>query len=248
MPDSQKLIEYGTILKDLGKTAAHYLYPNDFEVYICSLELVDSSDQTVDMFVFPVMPEQLAETNTPVMSINKTAGGITVLSTVSFTPTEISIKGNFGKKFKILVGRDLIEGSAVSFSTDGGASNLNYFGELNTNQKSFSNTIKTGYGALKILQSIVFKANMLDRNNNPFRLYFYNPALGNNYLVKATSLTQRQSKDTNMIWNYELSLRSVAPITVRSLGNNQYSLVNMMSYDNISKYANAGLDMARGVL
>jgi len=246
MPDSQKIIEYSNLLKGIGKSALHYLYPNDFEVYICSLELVDSSDTTVEMFIFPVMPEQIVETNTPVMSINKTSGGVTVLSTVSFTPIDINIRGNFGRKFKILIGRDLADSTALSFTTNGGS--LNYFGELNINQKTFSNEIKTGYGAFKILQSIVFKANMLDRKNNPFRLYFYNPALGNSYLVKATSLTQRQSRETNMIWQYELSMRSVAPITVRSLGNNKKSLANMLLYDNISKIANSILDIARGVL
>jgi len=223
--------------ESIGKSALHFLFPNDFEVYICSLELVDSDDLTVDVLVFPVMPEQMEERKPTNTNIKKTAAGVVAFSTPSFVPTDISLRGNFGKNFKFLLGRTIIDTSVVSYSTLGG-NYLNTFGELNILNKTFTPFIKTGYGAFKILESIVFKSRMLDRKNNPFRLYFYNPALGNSYMVKAVDFTGKQSKETNMIWNYALNLKSIAPITVRSASANKRSLLFAMASDAINKSAN----------
>jgi len=204
---------------------------------MCSFELVDSDDKTVDMFVFPVMPEQMSERIMDITNIKKTNSGVSVVKTPSFVPTEISIRGNFGRKFKFLIGNKRVDTSVLAYSVQSG-NYMNYFGEMNIRNKPFSNTIKTGYGAFKVLQAILHKSKLPDRKNNPMKLYFYNPALGNSYLVSNPELTQQQTQESNMIWNYSLSFKSIAPIAVRSVQNNKSSLTRIMTFDNMNKLGN----------
>lgn len=232
--DIGKYTQYRSLLSSLGASTLHYLFPQDFEVYICSLELVDSSDKTLDLFVWPVMPEEMSENISTLTNIQKTSGGVCVLKTDTFIPTDIMIRGNFGRKLKLLLGRDKLDFTAINYSTSAEGA-FHSYGEMNFHNKFFSNTIKTGYGAYKVLQSIVEKSRMLDKNKNPLHLYFYNPALGNSYMVEAVNIQPRQSRDLNMIWSYTLNLRSVAPICVRKSKSNKKALKNTLSYGSLQQ-------------
>lgn len=206
--------------RNIGKRALNALYPNDFEIYIFALELVNGDRETEEYFIFPVNPSSVNEPQNPIQSFKKTAGGITVLSAVTFAPTTISLQGNFGRKFKFLIGSEII-----SFS------NINFKPSLSDFKPTFNKNIKTGYGCLKVLENIIKKSNTLDKKGQPYALYFYNLALGNSYLVKAIDFTPFQSQDSNMIWNYHLTFKSlmrVEDIVVRD----QRSLTASLSANN----------------
>ncbi len=184
----------------LGKRALNALYPNDVELYVFALEVVNSDKETEDYFVFPINPSSISEQDTPIQSIKKTAGGITVLNTTTFSPSTINVQGNFGRNFKFLLGSEVISFTGLNFSNKP------------TINKEFDSKIKTGYGCIKILEGIIKKSNTLDSKGKPYALYFYNLALGNSYLIKATGLNKYQNQESNLIWNYNFSITSLLPI------------------------------------
>lgn len=202
------ILKRNTFIQDLGKGALNIAYPNEFEVYMCALEVQDQVGNTLQYFIFPVMPSSIDEVNTPITNIRKTAQGIVVLSSTSFNPTDINLTGSFGRKFRILLGKtqsDLVSGFKVNIG------NLSTDGNGNNTPVQFSANIKTGYGCIKILQDIIDQVNTIDTSGVK-KLILYNLALGNNYIVEPTSLRFSQSQDSNMIWNYSLQLKSVMPL------------------------------------
>ncbi len=90
------------------------------------------------------------------------------------------------------------------------------FGKSTNSLKSasFDPSVKNGYGCTKILQAIISKSNGVDKDGLPFRLYFYNMALGESYLVVVppTGLVLNQSLQRNMIWEYSLTMTAIAPL------------------------------------
>jgi hypothetical protein len=184
--------------RSLGKRALNALFPDDFELYIFAFELTNGDDVTEDYFIFPINPNSISEPNIPIQSIRKTAGGVTTLNTTTFAPTTINIQGSFGRKFKFLAGSLLVNFSAIGFKP-----------KLTS---TFSKSFKTGYGCYREMERILDKSNKLDSKGQPYSLYFYNLALGHNYLVKFTELTPSMNQDSNMIWNYSLTLKSLCRI------------------------------------
>ena len=212
---SNTLQDFKRLVESLGRNTAHILYPNDFEAYTIALELVDSDGRVVDFFVFPIMPDSISEDYSKISNTRKTAGGITALTTPNFTSRTITIEGNFGRNFKFVMGNNtVVDASAIQFSVRSG----NYVGgntgsfAVENKTNIFSNQIKTGYGCFKILYGIHEKSTTLDHRNQPFKLYFYNLAQGEHYLVKSLSLRSSQTLDENMLWNYEYQMEAIAPI------------------------------------
>lgn len=196
-------------LQSLGKAGMNALYPNDFDYYVVSLELVDSDGKTVEFLVFPVPPKSLSQTEPNVSNIKMNYRGVTSINYAGFVPKDIAIQGDFGRFLKILVGSNLIDPSRRDESTYSG--NFDPFSGSKITQLPFSPFAKTGFGALKVLQAIHRKSNALDRNNKPYKLFFYNPALGDSFLVKSSNLVINQSRETNMLWQYNLALKAIAP-------------------------------------
>lgn len=185
--------------RSIGRTNANVLFPNDFEMYFTAFELVNSNDQTVDYFAFPLNPEQIQEIVTEITNIKKTNSGITTLSNSTFIPVQITIKGDFGRKFRALVGRNVEVFSAF------------FKGEF-SKIKEFDGAVKTGYGCIKVIDQIFKKAKRLDDNNLPHTLYFYNLSLGNSYVVKLNTIAFSQSMERNMVWGYNLTMTAVADL------------------------------------
>lgn len=184
----------------VGKVALGALYPNEFDVYMLTLELADSEDMTLQYFTFPVNPESISKSQPTVKSIDRTMGAIVINKTDMFVPQELTIKGNFGRAFKFVT-RD------KNFST--------FIGSLSgflPNKTEFNHYIKSGYGCFKILQDICEESEKLDEGNKPRRLYLYNPALGENYLVEVINFQASQSVGQNMLWGYDLRLKIVSPV------------------------------------
>lgn len=189
----------------LGRPALGALFPTEFEVYIMTLELIDSGGEIADYFSFPVLPDDITVTSAELTNVKKSAGGVTSLSTSSFIPQDLTINGNFGRAFKVLIGREMINFKAFGASLEANK-NQNQNNILNP----FDIKIKTGFGCIKILQAIVTKSNQL-HNGKPYKLFFHNPTLGESYLVEKMNLVLRMDKNTsNMIWGYSLTFKILA--------------------------------------
>lgn len=78
----------------------------------------------------------------------------------------------------------------------------------------FDISVKTGFGASRILKAIISKSNGVDNDGKPFRLYFYNMAFGENYLVTIPPSGAEFSMNLqkNMIWEYNINMTVIAPL------------------------------------
>jgi len=239
---------YNQQVSELGKSLLHTVFPNDFEVYMMALELTDADGNSIDYFAFPVMPESIQKTELKRTNIKKTSSGVTVLSSATFTPEEITIKGNFGRQFKIILGKEPSP-QGVAFSIPAGKLKLSENKSIKT--PDFSIGVKTGYGATKILQSIINKSNGVGKDGRPFRLYFYNMALGESYLVAVppTGLQLSMTQEKNMIWDYTLNLTTKAPLSLALFfDKNKTSLTRILSTSLIQSTLNkTGSNIANAI-
>lgn len=198
---TESIAKRNTLLSEVGSFALSSQFPEDFEVYVVALELVNSSGETLRYFMFPVMPSTIDEGLNYNTNIKKTFGGISVLSSPTFVPSDITLSGSFGRRMQVLLG-DTVLGLVSSFRQTVINKRL---------EVEFDSKVKTGYGSCKILQSICEEARSI--SGGPKTLILYNLALGNSYIVRPGSLRFTQSQESNMIWNYSLPLKSVAPLS-----------------------------------
>lgn len=237
--------KYDDFLARLGRSGLHAIFPNDVEYYLCALELVDSTGATIDFLAFPVIPN-ISQSNPQITNIRKTAGGIVSLSSMTFNSKNITLNGDFGRKFRILLGGGTdISFSAINLSTKSGVYKLQDKGSVgkrssfSIRKMIFDPQLKSGYGAIKLLQAICEKSNGADELGNPLQLNFYNPTLGEEHIVKVVDLNLNQSKEKNMIWTFSLNLRAIAPIEgVVNSGKVLQSLLVLMAQDQIQKGIN----------
>lgn len=198
----------------LGKAALHTLFPNDFAYYFLAIELVNSQGNTVDYFSFPILPDEIRETQTEITNIRKTMGGVNVLKNPTFNPRQISIRGTFGRKFKVLLGQNQVEFAGFSLSMQNGKFNITPPNLLEYPIPQFSSFVKNGYGCIKLLEAMKEKSKKLDENQKPYSLYLYNPILGNNYQVEINSFSHMQdSQANNMLPAYSMQFTAIAPLS-----------------------------------
>ena len=234
------------LLSTVGRSTLATMYSNDFEVYLCSFELTDSEGNTIDFLTFPVMPDSIRKNESKRSTIKNTAGGITNLNSPIYSTSEISIRGNFGRYFKILIGGESLNG--VAFSVKNGKYDLyqlnNKIGSLIV--PSFDISVKTGFGAMRILRAILSKSTGLDQNNKPFRLYFYNLAFGESYLVAIppNGVEFSMNIQKNMIWEYNINMTVIAPLDAVKNSPSKTSLVSKLTSAVVQKSIN---DLAKTV-
>lgn len=198
------------LLGTLGKVGLNLTYPKEFELYMCAFEVTDDNFNTLQYFIFPVMPSSMDESHAFGTAVRKTLGGVTALSTPSFIPRDITLTGTFGRRFRTLIGTQDLE-IISSFKIEGDSASLQ--GEEGEERQMFDTRIKTGYGCLKVLEEIVNSCNTIDpQNKNMKRILFHNLALGNSYLVKPMMMKLSTSQETNMLWSYALQLKGIAPL------------------------------------
>jgi len=232
--------KYMSLTKQLGKAAVSAFYPNDVEYYLCAFELVGSSG-VEGYFVFPIQPSSISKTEPSRTNIKKSLSGITVLKNSSFVPQELSIKGNFGRRFKILSNLNGTAFASVNIAKKSG---------LTFDTPTLSQSIKTGYGAIKVLQKIIEESNKVDNNGMPKQLYFYNMGLGESYLVTIppSGVNFTQTEDRNMIWQYSINMTILAPLkdVATPYENVSQANRNIMAKGAISKLINVvALDVKR---
>jgi len=229
---------FSQLVTSIGRAALNSLFPDDFEYYVCSLELVKSTgdgDETVEFFVFPIMPTSISQSEPKIVNIKKSQGGITTLNTNTFQPIDISLKGDFGRRLKVLVGGNLKNFSGISFE------NNNLKGNLSQVKKAaFDTKVKTGYGCMKIIQKMIRKSTQLDAKGNPYKLFFYNPSIGDNFLVQPLSADYAQSYGRNMIWTYNINFKAIAPAEgILSEDAGKSSLSKTLTVDVLNKVVNS---------
>lgn len=232
----QNVIEKSVdLLGSIGESALNSFYPNDFQYYMIALELVTGDNKTIDYFAFPVSPENIQQIEPQITNIKKTVGGINSLSTTSFIPKDITIRGTFGSKFRLLLrNKSVINFSAFRFS---GVQKKEDIQNNNLKKLEFDPSIKNGYGCIKVLQSICDKSVMVDNTGLPVKLFFYNPILGDNYLVKVLDFTSSMSRDTNRLIYYTLRLKAIAPLNNMN-GIDETSMTKVLTVNNLQKGAN----------
>jgi hypothetical protein len=213
------------LLTTVGQSGLNALYPNDFELYIISFELVDFDGNTMEFLALPIMPSNITISEPEMTNIKKTNNGVVSLKSESFVPKDITLTGNFGRNLKVLFREKLVD--FTSFSSG-----------LNMLSNEFdSATIKTGYGTTKILQKLLEGSKSSNLSGQPNRLYFYNFAFNENYVVECSEKSFTQSRDaSNMIWNYNISLKAVAPITSKTV--DAKSLINILSTNALQRGVN----------
>jgi len=191
-----------SVLQTVGRAALHTLAPDNIEFYMCSLELLDSSGNTKGFMTLSVMPNNMLESRSQIVTITKTNTGISSVFNSTFVPRDISIQGTFGRKLRLVLGNKEVENvSVIPFF--GGNLGINTFGE--------SSLIKTGYGLIKMLKSMIDASWKLDDNKRPCVLVFNNYAFNTSYIVEATLDSYSQSTENNMLWYYSLDMKAVAP-------------------------------------
>lgn len=227
-------------LDNLGRNSLHALFPKDIEAYYIGLELVNSRGATVDYFAFPILPDEIRETDTTLTNVRKTMSAVNVMKNSTFNPRQIFIKGDFGRKFKLILGGKEIVFAGFGFSTTGSKFKIVPPGSLETLVPEFSSIAKSGYGCVKLLESIKEKSKQLDSEGKSHSLYLYNPILGNNYQVEFASFTQSQDKSHyNMFPTYTLQLTAVAQLdSILSRARNIKNAVKNLSINGLQKAAN----------
>jgi hypothetical protein len=186
------------------------LFPDEFEYYALTLEIVNSKGESIEWLTFPVMPESITYDDQSVVNIQKTIGGIVAMDSSTYTPKTISLSGTFGRKFRLLLQPREVITKASEFSI----SDENSINVTSAKKRvEFDPRLKTGYGATKLLQRIMELSSSVDEEGQPYRMYLYLPPLGQNFLVKrnAFQLSQEVSS-SNMMWRYSVQLTSIAPL------------------------------------
>lgn len=203
--------------KSIGYTAAatllSSLYPADFEAYMIAFELCDNAGETLDFFSFPIMPSQLEIQETIPVRVENTFGGVNALSSTVYVPKDITLNGNFGRIFKVLVRNEWKIPVVTKFDLERDYSG----GEQSFQQSEISHNLKTGYGCIQVLRSLINRSVAVDpKTGMPNQLYMYNMAFGEGYLVKPTNFNTSQDISTNGIWKYNLSLKTICPLYITS--------------------------------
>jgi hypothetical protein len=236
----------GSVVTGIAKAVVNSAFPDDFEYYLCSLELVNGiTGETEELLVFPVMPDSINISNSHISSITKTLAGTVVLENSTFVPLDIQIAGTFGRKFRMLVGRDKITGTSFLNATFPGVTVLSK--ALAGKTGEFDKNVKTGYGVTKILEKIYNKSTDILEDGTFYKMFFYNFAFNHHFLVQGMNLTVNQNRESNnMMWNYQLQMKAVAPAD-QVIDKKAYnkSLGRLLTYDVIQKGLNKTVDYVK---
>lgn len=248
---SREVVEnsFRTQLANIGRNALSALYPNDINLALIALELVDSNGSTVDYFAWPIMPSEIRETHQEITNIRKTIGGVYVLKNTTFAPRQISLSGTFGRRFKLLINGKQLELAGFRFSINSGKINIDPPNFLDKKVPEFSSFAKNGYGCIKIIEAMKEKSKKLDANGKPYSLYFYNPLFGNNYQIEIINFSHMQDENAhNMLPAYSLQCVAVAPLdSVLSRLSNINSALKNITFASLQKGANAIVSNLKGL-
>ena len=218
-----------TITKSItqfGRAVLAAQYPDEFEYYGLQFELQNSKGVVKDTIFFPVMPNQISESEVNLVNVKKSSTAVISLINTTFAIKQISIGGTFGRKARILI-----------IDTP----KRNQSPTQHATATQFSAKIKTGYGVLKLIEKMIAKSLSADEYGQPHFLFIYNFSLGNNYLVEVSDKSFNMSLENNMMWNYQINMKAIATAESAKarIGGKNDSLQKRMMIDAINKNVNA---------
>ena len=203
---------------DVGRAGLHVLGPDNFEYYMCSLSLRNRNMEEVAYMSFPVMPNNIMESQQAVASVTKTNKGIVTQFNSSFNPKDISIQGTFGRKLRLILGnKEFVPKAEAGFAMAQKFFNGNI--GINVGIAGTDLLIKTGYGLTKMMQRILDAAYAGD-DDGPYIVVFTNYAFNTSYVVEPLQRSFSQSTENNMIWYYNVEMKAVADWSDLSKGEN----------------------------
>lgn len=203
---------------DVGRAGLHVLGPDNFEYYMCSLSLRNRNMEEVAYMSFPVMPNNIMESQQAVASITKTNNGIVTQFNSSFNPKDISIQGTFGRKLRLILGnKEFVPQAAAGFAMAQKFFNGNI--GINGGIAGTDILIKTGFGLTKMMQRILDAAYSGDEDG-PYIIVFTNYAFNTSYVVEPLQRSFSQSTENNMLWYYNVEMKAVADWSDLSMGEN----------------------------
>ena len=216
-----------------GRAVGHLLYPNDVEAYYLVLELVDADLNPIRSFLWPIMPAEIIDTQKEVTTATMNYGGVHVIKTDTFTPRKITIQGMFGRRVYLVNTtfrtRTDIPDVGVDISCEEGGFSLPGAGSGVVGKREFNQNLKTGYGALKVLEFMKECSKRRDKTLRQRYLFLYNPVLGSNYVVEFDSFERMQNADTsNVLYPYRIQMTAVADLDT-VLSNNRLRKVNALA-------------------
>lgn len=225
------------LLTILGRAALHEQFPDDFEYYMVTLELVNpNTSKTEDMFVFPVMPDDIRIREPELTDVRKTAGGISVLTNPTYISKEVTLSGSFGRKFRFLLGNQVANfGTAFAYQK--------YVFE--GSKLSFDDTVKTGYGTTKRLMRILNRSKLNTPEGTPYQLFLYNTAFNDNHLVEVVEKSVAQDMSNNMYWKYNLAFKTTAPAEAIRTIPAKSALRNLLLFDVLQRGLTTALTLAK---
>lgn len=221
---------------NMTRGVMHSMYPNDFEYYMMSFELINSKGVRENMLVFPVLPEEITQSVNTLSSVKKTSSAVVAMFNPTFVPYQISISGTFGKRLRILLGEKEILGIGFNIRSKVGKQS----GSKPTS--TWNTSIKTGYGVTKVLEGILEKSQSLDIDGKPYRLVFNNASFNNDTVVEINNYRFSQSaRSNNGYWDYAIQMTAIAPaVAVRT--TSPTSLQKLIAIDQLNKFAQGFID------
>lgn len=204
---------------DVGRAGLHVLGPDNFEYYMCSFSLRNRNMEEVAYMSFPVMPNNIMESQQAVASVTKTNKGIVTQFNSSFNPKDISIQGTFGRKLRLILGNK--EFAPVDAAAGFAMAQKFFNGNIGINGGIAGTDIliKTGFGLTKMMQRILDAAYSGDEGG-PYIIVFTNYAFNTSYVVEPLQRSFSQSTENNMIWYYNVEMKAVADWSDLSMGEN----------------------------
>ena len=190
-----------------GEAALYALFPDNYELYLVILQVVDDDlNEVKDYLVFPVNPDSIMRIQKTFTNIKKSFSSVHVIDNNSFVPFPISMNGSFGRGLRtVFTGNSLI-------------------------------TVKTGFGVVTYLKNLITLSKKTNENGRPYRTVLYNLTFGETYTVEVNECRYSQSMGTNRIWNYDLNMTTVSPGDIGDTSLN-VSMASMMAFKTINESA-----------
>lgn len=171
-----------TIFSPMGQVLLHNTLPNEFELYLIALQVVDDdNNEIIDYLVFPVNPSSVMQVQKTFTNIKKTFNAVHINENNTFPVSPINMNGNFGRNFKFVI----------------------------TQKRTVP--LKTGYGTVKYLSNLIKTSKGNNSRGRPYRTILYNLVFGDIHTVEIIDCKFTQSQTETKIWNYDLSMMIVAP-------------------------------------
>ena len=211
----------------------HLIFPDNVEVYLLILEVVNYKNERVSSFVFPVLPSSMTYASHQVTKVTKLQSGIGVLKNSGFVPKRIALAGTFGPGFlsgvtsediqNLTGNRNAAKIKQARFVNDSQLSIKDRFNVQASGKDKFKflggqvfRRFNTGYGWTRALEKIGEDSQILD-DGRPRTLLLFCPPLGKNYVVQwANFNTVMDANTSNRFQMYNLTLDVTADLNVIS--------------------------------